>query len=392
MNPATHSPIARPRRRRLHDERGMSMVFIAVGFFSFFAATTLAIDVGLFMTARSQAQNAADAGALAGAVAFAYNSFDDRSSSGPVVQSAINTATANKVIGGSVSVEPGDVTFPIGSNGTFNRVKVTVYRTALRENSIPTLIGPVFGVDDFDIVASATAEAAPATGVKCVKPFIIPDRWQEKQDAVWSDTSTFNRYDNKGKVIANPDVYVMPGQTGYKGYTVNDRGTYLQLRASNSNKIAPTMYYSWKMPDDIGANYYEENISGCNPRVISPGVAAIQEPGAMTGPTLAGIAALMAKDPTARWDDRTKTVVSPYGSSSPRLFPIPLYNPDTYQNGTQTGRNATLNVVNFMAFFLESYDNNGIYGRVAGLTGVIDPNAPAAMPDNSLIKAIRLVQ
>jgi hypothetical protein len=126
--------------------------------------------------------------------------------------------------------------------------------------------------------------------------------------------------------------------------------------------------------------------------VISPGVIATQEPGAMAGPTLDGIKALMEKDPTARWDSGTKTVVSPFGSSSPRLFPIPLYNPDTYQNGMQTGRNATLNVVNFLAFFLESYDNNGIYGRVAGLTGVIDPNAPAAMPEDSLIKAIRLVQ
>jgi Flp pilus assembly protein TadG len=38
-----------------------------MGFMAFFAASTLAIDVGMFMTARSQAQNAADAGALAGA-------------------------------------------------------------------------------------------------------------------------------------------------------------------------------------------------------------------------------------------------------------------------------------------------------------------------------------
>jgi len=42
--------------RRLADETGMSMVFVSVGFMAFFAATTLAIDVGLFMTARTQAQ------------------------------------------------------------------------------------------------------------------------------------------------------------------------------------------------------------------------------------------------------------------------------------------------------------------------------------------------
>ena len=48
---------------RMHrDERGMSLVFVGVGFMAFLAATTLAIDVGMFVTARSQAQNAADPG------------------------------------------------------------------------------------------------------------------------------------------------------------------------------------------------------------------------------------------------------------------------------------------------------------------------------------------
>lgn len=39
------------------DESGMSFVFVGMGFLAFMAATTLTIDVGMFMTARSQAQN-----------------------------------------------------------------------------------------------------------------------------------------------------------------------------------------------------------------------------------------------------------------------------------------------------------------------------------------------
>jgi len=42
----------------------MTLLFVGMGFMTLLAATTLAIDVGMFMTARSQAQNAADAGAL----------------------------------------------------------------------------------------------------------------------------------------------------------------------------------------------------------------------------------------------------------------------------------------------------------------------------------------
>ena len=65
------------------DERGMSFVWVGMGFMAFFAATTLAIDVGMFMTARSQAQNAADAGALAGATALVFDDYDDRSATRP---------------------------------------------------------------------------------------------------------------------------------------------------------------------------------------------------------------------------------------------------------------------------------------------------------------------
>src|SRR3989441_9032983 len=90
------------------DERGMAFVYVGLGFMGFLAATTLAIDVGMFMTARSQAQNSADAGALAGATSLALNSFNDRTPGGPAVSSAVSTALANPVIRANVSVTPSD--------------------------------------------------------------------------------------------------------------------------------------------------------------------------------------------------------------------------------------------------------------------------------------------
>src|SRR5215467_9672252 len=89
----------------------MSFVFIGLGFVAFLSATTLAIDVGMFMTARSQAQNSADAGALAGATALARDSFTDHSASGPAVSSALSASQDNQVIAHTVSVVPGDVEF-----------------------------------------------------------------------------------------------------------------------------------------------------------------------------------------------------------------------------------------------------------------------------------------
>jgi hypothetical protein len=369
---------------RLRGETGMSMVFVSVGFMAFFAATTLAIDVGMFMTARTQAQTSADASALAGATAFVYESFDDRTAGGPAVTSAINTALRNKVLGGTVSINPADVTFPIGSGGQYDRVQVWVRRTG-----VPTLLGDLFNVPTFDITATATAEAAPANAMTCVKPFTIPDKWIENKTPPWTINSTFDRYDNKGQIIANADVYIPPSAT-YSTWTEADAGTLFYLRAGTGNNIEPTFYYSWKMPGAIGGSYYEDNISGCNANVIQMGITMVQEPGAMEGPTIHGMEILMAKDPDAYWDDEQNRVVSDFGQS-PRVFPIPLYDPDLYQEGKQNGRTATLIARNWLGFFVEDITGNEVRGRIVPIRGVIDTSLPMA-PDGVYPRAIRLVR
>ena len=111
----------------------------------------------------------------------------------------------------------------------------------------------------------------------------------------------------------------------------------------------------------------------------------------MEGPTVQGAEELVARDPDARWDDGTDTVVgSAFGTHSPRVFPIPLYDPQYYDDGKRNGRNASLITANWIGFFLESVVGNGIYGRIIPIAGIRDKNGPqgsAAFP-----LAIRLVQ
>ncbi|HEY5619877.1 MAG TPA: pilus assembly protein TadG-related protein [Vicinamibacterales bacterium] len=378
---------------RLHhlrdDERGASLLYITVGFLSFFAATTLAIDVGMLMTGRSQSQNAADAGALAGAIALALDDWDDRTPTGPAVQAAVNTALENQVIGDPVAVEESDVTFPVAPSGEANRVRVAVYRTQERNNPLSTFIAAVFGMDSADVSARATAHAAPANAMTCVRPFTIPDRWTEKNIPA---NDTFDRYDSKGEEIPNADEYVQ-GQNSYDMYGA-DKGTPLVLRAGTGNNIAPTFYYSWNMPGNesgvIGADWYEENIRACNQAVFTNGAEMIQEPGNMVGPTVAGVENLIAQDPTAYWDDDTNSVKSPLGRS-PRIFPIPLYDPDFFQSGKMTGRNATLQMVGWIGFFVEGLNGNQVYGRITPILGTIDPDAGPA-PEGSFPRAVQLVE
>src|SRR5437867_10270484 len=111
-------------QRLRRDQSGMSLVFIGLGMMAFVSASMLAIDVGMLMTARSQAQNSADAGALAGATALLYDNWDDRSATGPAVTNALAASRANQVMSANVDVKPADVQFLNDPAGVANRVRV----------------------------------------------------------------------------------------------------------------------------------------------------------------------------------------------------------------------------------------------------------------------------
>jgi Flp pilus assembly protein TadG len=380
----------------------MSFVYVGMGFMGFLAASTLAIDVGMFMTAKAQAQNAADAGALAGAVGLVKNSWTDRSATGPAVQSAINTAKSNAVIGQTPTVLTSDVTFPVSPEGQANRVKVQVFRSASHDpaspNAVPTLMGSLFGLNSVDIFATATAEVSPANAMTCVKPFMIPDKWTEKQTPDWDPGDSYEKYTKGGAPLPNPDVYIPArdaagnDNSNYTGYTVeHDRGTELVLRAGTGDQINPSFYYSWKMPGDTGGDFYRENIENCNQSLMSWGDVIVQEPGSMSGPTIQGIQALIAKDPGAKWDTGCSCVKGSKFATSPRVFPIPLYDPAKYADGKANGRVADFEIANFLGFFADHVSGNAIYGRITDIVGIVDKKAGKA-PINSFPKAIRLVQ
>ncbi|MBI3399849.1 MAG: hypothetical protein HY048_00390 [Acidobacteria bacterium] len=383
--------------RLRRDERGISTILLSVGCAAFLAATTLAIDVGMFMVARSQAQNAADAGALAGATALVFNSYTDRSTSSPAVQGAISTAQANQVIYEAPSIGTADVTFPNDPSGQPTRVQVQVFRTTGRNNAIPTLMGAFFGVSTVDVTATATAEASPANAMTCVRPFTIPDRWVENVTPPWTTSSTFDRYytsgPKKGQLMTPlADAYPPVGDPAYDGYRMpRDVGLLLTLRAGTGNNIEPTMYYSWAMPSNTGADDYRGNIAGCNPAVVHLSDPMTQEPGDMTGPTNQGVDDLIAQDPNAYWDTVCNCVKGSAYGASPRVFPIPLFDPDYYQSGKVNGRNASLKVANWIGFFLVTRNGNNVTGRITPVLGIVDASAGPA-PAGAFPRAIRLVQ
>jgi Flp pilus assembly protein TadG len=390
------------------DESGMAFVFVGLAFTAFLAASMLAIDVGLLMTARTQAQTSADAGALAGATALVFNSFTDHSATGPAVSGAVNTALANQVMGQSPSVTPNDVTFPYNSTtAAFDRVQVTVYRTQARGNAVQTAIATYFGMPTADIAAAAMATAAPANLENCVLPFTIPDKWIEQQCTTetcpWSPTDTFDMYapqgnhQNAGPPLSNPDKYVPPGQSGATGYNPGtDVGLEMVLKPSTQNQVTPSFYNAWDVGGVTGASAYRNNIGGCNPDMVAIGDTMVPETGNMVGPTRQGTDQLIAQDPNAYWDTSCNggagCVKGSAFGTSPRIRPIPLYDPVIYAQDQQSGKSQpTLRVVNYLGFFIESVDSSGaVTGRITPIVGRINPNGPSAT--GGFARAIMLVQ
>ena len=65
------------RRSLAGDERGAVLVHVALAMLALIAFSALAIDYGALLVSRRQAQNAADAAALAGALSLAFDDPDD---------------------------------------------------------------------------------------------------------------------------------------------------------------------------------------------------------------------------------------------------------------------------------------------------------------------------
>src|SRR5689334_17438560 len=125
------------------SERGAIALHVAIGLVVLIAFLTFVVDYGVMWVGRRQAQNAADAGALAGAIAMAFdaNGWTDRSATGPARLAAQKLALSNGIWGAAPSVVmTTDVFFtgipaamcPPDVNGNTPCIRVDVYRNQAR--------------------------------------------------------------------------------------------------------------------------------------------------------------------------------------------------------------------------------------------------------------------
>ena len=115
------------------------------------------------------------------------------------------------------------------------------------------------------------------------------------------------------------------------------------------------------------------------------------EPGNMVGPTAQGTDVLLMQDPNAFWNSATGEVVSNY-SPSPRVVVIPVFDPEVFEVGRQTGR-IDIQIANFVGFFIEDMVGNNVVGRIVSMAGLVRGDGEGeGAPEGSFLRAIRLVE
>src|SRR5262245_56166235 len=94
---------------RVDDERGAVLIQVAVSLLALLALSSFVFDYGVMWASRGQAQTAADAGALSGALSLAFDSPTDQEGARA---RAIAVTARNRVWGQAPNVIDSDVTFP----------------------------------------------------------------------------------------------------------------------------------------------------------------------------------------------------------------------------------------------------------------------------------------
>ena len=376
--------------RRWRSERGAVLIQVAFAFLGLTAFSAFVVDYGVMWSARRQAQNAADSAAMAAAVSLG---FVDATDQALARRAALDAAAANAIWGQPPDITAADVTFlpcPVGAPGfgTNTCVQVNVFRNQRAGGSpLPTIMGGIVGVVNQGVRATATAEVIYGNSTNCVKPFAIPDKWQELRNnqgpAGWDVTDSFERYvqngNNRGALLNPADVYTPPtNNNNGTGFDVTaNYGLQLTIKDGNPNQsIQPGWYYPVVINPACGngGSCYRDAIAECAPNVIRAGDVLTMEPGNMIGPTRQGMTDLIALDPNATWSTSANGgrggisggCMSAQGNPcalSPRVVAVPVFNPDIWDLGPSNGRSSVV-VTRVVGMFIERMQGNDVIGRL----------------------------
>jgi hypothetical protein len=358
------------------------------------AFAVLSIDAGVLMTTRNQLQNAADAAALAGALALAESGGDEAVASDAAVALAaanralVNTGSPRLNEMRAVAIDAADITFPEPG-----QVQVVTHRTRATGDPLGTyFLRAVTPTSDglANVTATAVAGLDYLCGANCLKPFSPPDRWHDADG-----DGTFNPDPD-----TNPDEYYDPDLTGYAA--PGDVGARVTIKggSGDNSSFLNSHYYPVRFPPVnkgnpiSGADEYRAWLGDCvdYSMIVEVGDILETQPGFMNGPTRHGVRELISLDPMARWDVASGTVVNSAYGRSPRVVLMALFDPSIGPILSGNGRNH-LTVSKVTAMFIEDFNpgTNEIVGRFVRTSASLGTPCTSA-PESAFITHVRLLQ
>lgn len=385
------------------DERGATGVFLALGMILLLSAAALAIDLGMLMHRRTEAQRTADGAALAGAASLIY-------APGDAAQArtlAKQFAGLNDVGTGMITLRDQDidVIFP-------DTVRVRVLRTQGYGGPLSTVFARLFGQSDVDVstVAAARASQVGAGDVSCLLPVALPDRWNDTfYDSPSVGTLEWEPAD--GDYYEPP--YLVDGVTpnpNYIGYNVMGE-QFVLLPAQGgatpgpppSSRLTPGMWELWLPENDNGVPPIRTRILGCpdgQDSLYQAQDSLFREAGNMQ--TLADTFREILNDPAyaGQYYDagcgtfgcvRDASNGNSLVTGGLRYRNVAVFDPSTY---TQQGSGPHFVISHFVGVFIDSIDPGpsgqaNVYARIMPTVGTTSGSGPAAGP---LVWRIQLVQ
>jgi len=404
---------------RFRSESGISLIHVALLLFVFMGFSMFVVDYGVLWVARVQAQNAADAGALAGATARGFDELaDPPAANGAAYQSAFRAATSRSVMG-ELPTATVLFTCPAFVPAGVRCTRVNVFRDGTNGSTqLPTYFAGAFGNFSQSIRATATAWTTSGNSSECVRPWAIADKWTEVVTP-----GEYNHWAKVGNTVVelNPhDTYIPPSSSSSgTGYTVSppapppgDQGTRITLKLGSAGDVmSPGWFMAVDLPDGMGgypsgANDYRDNIGQCVGVSVGLGDKLPTETGDMVGPTKQGVDDLIALDRNATWNDTTKQIdgscaPATCGAQSPRIVPVVVFNIDEFQQhdaandwsgyGCPTG-GSCVKIVNLLGFFVESMSGRDVTGILLTYPGEFDSSKGIVNNSASFSTVIQLIQ
>ena len=391
--------MTRARAHAIRSEQGAVFVQVGISIFVLMAFNVFVLDYGMMLIGRRQAQNAADAGALAGAVARGYDDFDSPpASDGLAAESALNVAAANLVWQQAPTPR---VLFSCPAGVTGRCTRVEVYRNGqFASTPMPTLFGPILGIATQGVKAMATAITGNGNMTTCLKPWALPDEWNEFR----APSNEFNAWDAGGAPLAGPDTYTAPSATVAVSYDISGHfGDYITFNESqpwDTSAITESFVLPLTLP---GGRTYLQNMTSCNGQPI---VLGQQLPIDTTiGDRTTALNAAMALDASADYNYGDSYVINSCAPGcaavSPRLFAIALYDPNDFQRRRSQsdwaacpGGTPCVTVSNIVGFFIHRLSGApfGRHGHLLKYPGMTATGAPNFTDDGSWLVTTNLVR